>query len=237
MRTHLRLGRLLGVPIGINISVVLVALLLAVSLAMVSLPNMAPGHPRSAYWFAAVLGVLAFLGSLVAHEMGHSYVAIRNDVRVREVTLWLFGGVAKLEGDADDPRAEFRIAAAGPAMSALSSAVAGGLAWSVWRLDGSRVLFALLIWLVVINAVLAVSNLIPAFPLDGGRILRAVAPQRTQGDRNPRRRALGPDPGGHDDGGQPVAHLQGLGLHRAVDTGPRVVPLRGGPGRVARLGG
>lgn len=174
MRTHLKLGRLFGVPIGMNVSVILVALLLVVSLAVASLPNVAPGHPGSAYWFAAVLGVLAFLGSLVAHEMGHSYVAIRNDVKVREVTLWLFGGVAKLEGDADDPRAEFRIAAAGPAMSVLCSAVFGGLAWVVWRLDGSRVLFALMIWLAAINAVLAVSNLLPAFPLDGGRILRAV---------------------------------------------------------------
>ncbi|MEZ5238224.1 MAG: site-2 protease family protein [Microthrixaceae bacterium] len=163
-----------GVPIGINLWVGLVAVVLAVSLAEISLPNVAPGHPDSAYWFAGVVGVAGFLASLVAHELGHSWVALRNDVKVLGITLWLFGGVAKLDGEADDPRAEFRIALAGPAMSALTAVVAGAGAWVTWWLEGSEVLLGLLIWLAGINAVLAVSNLLPAFPLDGGRILRAV---------------------------------------------------------------
>ena len=179
VRTHLRLGRLLGVPIGVNGGVVLVSVLLAVSLAMVSLPNIAPRYPTSAYWFGALLGVIGFMVSLVGHELGHSYIAQRNGVRVVEITLWLFGGVAKLEGDADEPGAEFRIAAAGPAMSMVMAVFAGVGAWAIGALDGSRVLLGLLIWLSAINVVLAISNLLPAFPLDGGRMLRAVLWRRS----------------------------------------------------------
>ena len=189
MRTHLRLGRLIGVPIGINWGVLLVSVLLAFSLAEASLPAVAPDHPTSAYWFAAIVGVVAFLVSLVGHELGHSYIAKRNGVNVVEITLWLFGGVAKLEGDADDPGAEFRIALAGPVMSLVCAVVAGGFAWLVEDLDGSRVLVGLLIWLSAINVVLAVSNLIPAFPLDGGRMLRAVLWRRSTHKRRATRQA------------------------------------------------
>ncbi len=164
---------MLGVPIGINWGVIGVCVLLFWSLAFVSLPNVAPAHPSSAYWFAGVVGVLAFLVSLLVHELGHSWVAQRNDVRVVEITLWLFGGVAKLEGDADDPGAEWRIAAAGPLASAFVAAVSLGGAWWVDDRGGNQVLFGLLVWLGAINVVLAVSNLLPAFPLDGGRMLRA----------------------------------------------------------------
>ena len=162
VRTHLRLGRLLGVPIGLNWGVLLVAALLTFSLATISLPSIAPDHPSSAYWFAGLVGVLGFLVSLTGHELGHSWVASRNDVRVVEITLWLFGGVAKLEGDADNPGAEFRIAAAGPAMSMGMAALFGAGWWFVDRADGSSVLAALLVWLAFINVVLAVSNLLPA---------------------------------------------------------------------------
>jgi Zn-dependent protease len=174
MRSHFTLGRLFGVPIGVNIWVLVISAVLAVALAQVSLPGLAPGQPASAYWFAGIVGVAGFLASLVAHELGHSWVAQRNRVRVAEITLWFFGGVAKLEGDADDPGAEFRIALAGPAMSALTALAAAGAAWASWRVGSSEVLVGLLVWLSAINTVLAVSNLVPAFPLDGGRILRAV---------------------------------------------------------------
>lgn len=174
MRSHLTLGRMFGVPIGVNLWVGLVAIVLAVSLAELSLPNIAPDHPTSAYWFAGVVGVAGFLGSLVAHELGHSWVAQRNNVRVLGITLWLFGGVAKLDREATDPGAEFRIALAGPAMSALTALVCVAGAWGTWRVGGSEVFLGLFAWLAGINAILAVSNLIPAFPLDGGRILRAV---------------------------------------------------------------
>lgn len=179
MRTHLRLGRLLGVPIGMNWGVLVVCVLLVVSLAKISLPSIAPDHPTSAYWFAGVLGMLGFLVSLTGHELGHSYVADRNHVRVVEITLWLFGGVAKLEGDADDAGAEFRIAAAGPAMSMVMAGLFGAAWWVVDSREGSAVLAALLVWLALINVVLAVSNLLPAFPLDGGRMLRAVLWRRS----------------------------------------------------------
>jgi Zn-dependent protease len=179
MRTHLRLGRLLGVPIGLNWGVLVVCVLLTVSLARVSLPLAAPDHPASAYWFAGVIGVIGFLVSLVGHELGHSYVADRNDVKVVEITLWLFGGVAKLEGDADNPGAEFRIAAAGPAMSFVMAGLFALGFWAVDVADGSRVLLSLLLWLAAINVVLAVSNLLPAFPLDGGRMLRAILWRRS----------------------------------------------------------
>ncbi len=174
MRSHLTLGRMFGVPIGVNLWVGLVAIVLAVSLAEISLPGIAPDHPDSAYWFAGVVGVAGFLASLVAHELGHSWVAQRNHVRVLGITLWLFGGVAKLDGEATDPGAEFRIALAGPAMSALTAAVCAAGAYGTWHFGGTDVLVGLFAWLAGINAILAVSNLIPAFPLDGGRILRAV---------------------------------------------------------------
>ncbi len=189
MRTHLRLGRLFGVPIGINWGVLLVAGLLAISLAEVSLPSIAPRYPTSAYWFGALLGVVGFLVSLVGHELGHSYIAKRNGVDVVEITLWLFGGVAKLEGDADDAGSEFRIAAAGPAMSIVIAGAAAAAAWWIHGLDGSRVLVGLLVWLTAINVVLGVSNLLPAFPLDGGRMLRAVLWRRSGRKRTATRTA------------------------------------------------
>ncbi len=179
MRTHLRIGRLFGVPVGINWSVLIVGVLLTVSLATISLPTAAPDHATSSYWFAGVIGLIGFMVSLVGHETGHSYIAGRNNVKVVEITLWLFGGVAKLEREADDPGAEFRIAAAGPAMNFVMASFFGLGFWASLHWDASDVLQTLLVWLCAVNIVLAVSNLLPAYPLDGGQMLRAVLWRRS----------------------------------------------------------
>ncbi|MFM7069216.1 MAG: site-2 protease family protein, partial [Actinomycetes bacterium] len=158
-------------------------------LARAWFPTMVRGYPPSAYWFCAVVGVIALLVSLVGHELGHSWVAARNNVGVVEITLWMFGGVAKLEGDADNPGAEFRIAAAGPAASAVIGALFGAAAWVARSAEANGVFVALMVWLALTNVLLALSNLLPAYPLDGGRMLRATMWRRSLRKRRATQRA------------------------------------------------
>src|SRR6478735_2432264 len=114
-----RLGRILGIEVSANVGVLVIGALLAWSLATTVLPYSAPGLVDRAYWMAGALGALAFLGSLLAHELAHSVVARRNQVEVRGITLWMFGGVSEMEEDPPTPGADFRITAAGPATSLL----------------------------------------------------------------------------------------------------------------------
>jgi Zn-dependent protease len=148
--------------------------LLVWALADVTLPAEAPGEATVAYWLAAAVVVCLFWMGLLAHELAHSVVAVRRGVPVEGITLWLLGGVSWLHGDAKGPDDELRIALAGPAVSiaiALASgAIAGGVAW----LDGPDLVVASLAWLAFINGMLAVFNLVPAAPLDGGRVLHAL---------------------------------------------------------------
>jgi Zn-dependent protease len=144
----------------------------------------------------AVVSALAFFGSILLHELGHAVVAMRNGIGISEITLWLFGGLAHMQRDSDSAGVEFRVAAAGPAVTfvlAIAATMIGiGLAGSEQgfvdamvvseNADVSGVL-AVVAWLAGLNAVVLVFNLIPAFPLDGGRILRAIA-WRLTGDRN-----------------------------------------------------
>jgi len=168
------LGRILGVPVGADLSVLLIGAFLAWSFATNLLPEAASGHVPTTYWSVGIVGAFVFLASLLAHELSHSVVARRNDVGVEGITLWLFGGVARLQGDPPGPGAEFRIAAAGPAMSV---AIGLGLFVSGIGLDfvgGPDVWIVMLKWLGFINVFLAVFNLLPGAPLDGGRILGAA---------------------------------------------------------------
>ena len=173
MEESVHLGRIGGVRVGINWSLVPVFLLVAWSLAVGQLPSDAFGYTRSAYWVAAVLTSVAFFASLLAHELAHAFVARRHGVETRGIVLWLFGGVAQLEGDTPNARAELRVAAAGPATSLGLAAIAGAGAWLLNHTGVSALLVAAVAWLAVINAMLGVFNLLPAFPLDGGRVLRA----------------------------------------------------------------
>jgi Zn-dependent protease len=174
MNESLHFGRVGGIRIGANWSLFPIFFLIAWSLAVVLLPAAAPGFTGSAYWFFALLTAAAFYASLLAHELSHAFVARRHGVSVRGIVLWLFGGVAQLEGDMPDARSELQVAAAGPAMSLGIAAVAAAVAWFLGFIGASPIMVAAVSWLAGINALLAAFNLLPAFPLDGGRILRAV---------------------------------------------------------------
>lgn len=174
MRQTVRLGRVAGIPVGIHWSVLVIMLLLAQVLAVSILPAGAPGLSAVVYWAVALVVTALFLLALLAHEMSHALVARRFGVRVRRITLWLLGGVAELDGEAPHARGDLLIALAGPATSMLC-ALAFGAATAVAEAVGASALaVAALAWLAVVNAVLAVFNLLPGAPLDGGRVLRAA---------------------------------------------------------------
>jgi Zn-dependent protease len=125
---------------------------------------------------------VVFLASLLAHELAHALVARRNGVGVRSITLWMLGGVAELDGDPPSAGADLRIALAGPAASLVAAALLFGAGAGIGAAGGPGVAVAAATWLAVMNAVLAVFNLLPGAPLDGGRVLRAVL-WRHYGDR------------------------------------------------------
>lgn len=181
MHGSLRLGRVRGIDVGINWSVLVIAWLLAWALADGEFPALAPGYGDVTYWLVAVVAVVFFFGSLLAHEVAHSLVAQRAGVRVVRITLWLFGGVSQFETEAQTPETELRIAVAGPATSLLAALVFGLVAVGIDRVGGSALGVAAAGWLSVVSVVLAVFNLAPAAPLDGGRVLHALV-WRSSGD-------------------------------------------------------
>jgi Zn-dependent protease len=153
-----------------------------------------PGDDTTAYALAVASAVL-FFSSILLHELGHAFVARRHGIGVSAITLWMFGGFARLEKDSDTPGTEFKIAVAGPLVTAtiVIACVAGGLLLSgpddfrdaaLTKGDTNTSAGAALIaWLASINLLVLIFNLVPAFPLDGGRIARAIA-WRTTGSRN-----------------------------------------------------
>lgn len=181
------LGRVRGLTLSVHWSVLVIVWLFAWSLAS-TLPASAPGYPDAVYWGAGLCGAVLFAAGLLAHELAHAVVARRAGIPVPEVTLWLFGGVARLAGEAKTPRDEFRMAAAGPALSLVLSAVFAAVAASLAGSGAVPLAAEVAAWLAAVNAVLAVFNLLPGAPLDGGRILRAYLWHR-RGD--PVRAAIG----------------------------------------------
>jgi Zn-dependent protease len=174
MTASLRFGRIAGIPVGASWSALLIAGLIAWSLAGRLLPVQAPGLAPAAYWLAGAAGAGLFLASLLAHEVGHAVVARRAGLRVRGITLWLLGGVAQLEDEPATPRDELRVAVVGPAVSLALAAGFGLAAAALAVAGGPAVAVAVVAWLAVGNAALALFNLVPAAPLDGGRVLRGL---------------------------------------------------------------
>jgi Zn-dependent protease len=183
MRPSLRLGKVAGIDVGLHWSIALIAVLLTMSLAGTVFPFYAPGYAGGSYLIAALATAGLFLSSIVAHELGHSVVAESSGVKVKGITLFALGGVASLDGDASSPGAAARIALAGPAVSVgigVASLVTAGIAAS---LGFPTLLSVGLAWLGLINLSLAVFNMLPALPLDGGRVLQAALWKR-HGDRH-----------------------------------------------------
>ncbi|MEJ7582838.1 MAG: site-2 protease family protein [Acidimicrobiales bacterium] len=175
MGSEIPLGRVAGITISMSWLVPVIAVLYVFSLAEDRFPYEVPGQTTSAYWIAGVIGAGCFFLSLLAHEIGHALVARREGIGVQGISLWLLGGVAKLEREADTAGAELRIAGVGPLTSAgvgvaflfLNQALSTGV--------GLTELYAEVFgWLAFINLLLAAFNLLPGAPLDGGRVLAAL---------------------------------------------------------------
>ena len=171
-----QIGRALGIPIRVHASWFLVFLLLTWTLATGYLPEELPGLSPARYWaMGGVAAVLLFL-SVLLHELGHSYVALRYRIPIERITLFIFGGVAHMRKEAPTPRAEFLIAVAGPIVSFVLGAACFGLTALAELIQSPRdvqgvVMLGALLGMV--NLQLGLFNLIPGFPLDGGRVLRA----------------------------------------------------------------
>ena len=174
---------------GLNWGMLIIAFLYLTSLATGFLPAAVPGATSTAYWLVATGGVALFFASVLAHELGHSLVAQREGIRVKAITLWLLGGVAEIEKEAETPGAEFRIAAAGPAVSVGLAAAFAGAGFAFGSVFGPGLIATMLVWLGLVNGILAMFNLVPAAPLDGGRILTAALWWRSGNPHRARARA------------------------------------------------
>ena len=174
MRQDIRLCRVAGIPVGANWTVVVVLVLLAWLLGCSVLPGAVPHQPVAAYWIVACATAVLFLASLLGHELSHALVARRTGLTVRAITLWMLGGITEFEGEPHDSASDFQIAVAGPAVSLAGGGVFLGAAMAVRYADGPAVVTAALVWLAFMNGLLAVFNMLPGAPLDGGRVVQAV---------------------------------------------------------------
>lgn len=172
LKSSLSLGKVFGIPIGINYSWIIIFALVTLSLGGSHFPNLYPGWPDWEYWALGVAASVLFFASVVIHELAHSVVSQAQGVPVKNITLFIFGGAASISAEPKKPMDEFLMAVAGPA----SSLILAGLFW-VLSLTMAFIfppLAALGRWLAGVNFALAAFNLIPGFPLDGGRVFRAI---------------------------------------------------------------
>jgi len=176
-RKGFRLFRLAGIDVTIDASWLIVFALVAWGISGGYLPRRYPGQPSSVYLAAGVITALLFFASVLAHEFCHSLVARAAGMNVERITLFLFGGVSQISEEAADPATEFRVAVVGP----LCSLALAGVFWLLHRLWGApeSMVAVVLGYLGWINVALGLFNLVPGFPLDGGRVLRAVVWWRT----------------------------------------------------------
>jgi Zn-dependent protease len=189
------LFRVRGIRIAVDFSWFIVLFLIIFWLSGFYRDVLNSDQGATAPYLLAVASAVLFFASILLHELGHAFVAARNGIEVSSITLWMFGGVARLERDSDTPATEFKIAVAGPLVTAaivavcaiIGLALAGGnqVRHAALTQENTQTsgIAAMVVWLGSINLLVLVFNLVPAFPLDGGRMARAIAWWRT-GSRN-----------------------------------------------------
>jgi Zn-dependent protease/predicted transcriptional regulator len=176
MRSNIRLGRFFGIEVGLHYSWFLIAFLITMSLAS-QFRAVDAQWGSGVIWGVSIVTAILFFVALLAHEMSHALVARAHGLTTREITLFALGGVAQIEKEPSDPKTEFWVGIVGPFSSAVIGVVCFGIAYAAgWRMGvkPGTPIEAMFFWLGSINLMLAAFNLIPGFPLDGGRILRSI---------------------------------------------------------------
>lgn len=169
----LKIGRIFGIDIIINISWLFIFVLISYSLAFTFRYD-TKGFPQGIWpWVAGVVTGAVFFACVLLHELSHSFVAKRSGIPINRITLFIFGGIAEMGEDVQSPKDELRMAIAGPLVSVVLGGIFG-LLYLLLRSSGSVVIVAPLSWLFVINLFIGGFNLLPGFPLDGGRVLRSI---------------------------------------------------------------
>lgn len=174
MRTSVTIGSAGGIPIEVNYTWIVIFGLITWTLSASWFPAYNPGLPYSNYLAASVLSALLLFISILLHELSHAYVAKKNGIPIKKITLFIFGGVAQMEKEPESPSVEFKMAAAGPLCSAFLALLCFAVyqAVSFYKIDPLAI--SVIGYTGIINASLVIFNIIPGFPLDGGRLLRAT---------------------------------------------------------------
>jgi len=178
---NIRVIRVFGIDIKIDASWAIIATFIAWALAQGVFPELYEGLSQSAYWWMALAAIIGLGVSIILHELAHSLVAKALGLPLKSITLFIFGGVAELEAEPKKPAAEFAMAIAGPLMSVVLALVFGRLGATAGNIAAFTPLASVFQYLSMINWVLAIFNMLPALPLDGGRVFRALA-WRVTGD-------------------------------------------------------
>ncbi len=171
----LKIATIMGIPIRIHFSWLIIFGLITWSLSSFYFPTRAPQLPSGSYLVYGAVAAILLFASVAFHELSHSFFALRHKLSIVGITLFIFGGVAQMKGEPPDPRAEFRIAIAGPLSSFFLSMVFA-IAYIFTKSDITKALFA---YLSQLNFILGIFNLIPGFPMDGGRVLRSYLWRKT----------------------------------------------------------
>lgn len=172
MKSTFKLFRIAGITIGVHYTWIFAVIFFSWTLAAVYFPAGYPGWSTAMYWITGIAGALLIFVSVLLHELAHSLVANARGIPVRSITLFILGGVSNMDDEPQKPAAEFAMAIVGPVSSLVLGGIFYGLAYL--PIDNTTPQFAIIGYLAIINIYLGIFNLLPGFPMDGGRVLRSL---------------------------------------------------------------